>query len=113
MAVARHPRPKELEGVPLEEIMKKYVGRFREKIGDWALLNPLTPIVITMQRAVWGNHILTIQTKSGPKKLPAVPDLSQWWYLRNLAIVVVISFFLLLFACWIFGRLEDNFAENI
>ena len=36
MSVARHPRPKELEGVPLEEIMKKYVGRFREKKGDWA-----------------------------------------------------------------------------
>jgi oxalate decarboxylase/phosphoglucose isomerase-like protein (cupin superfamily) len=36
MAVARHPRPKELEGVPVEEIMKKYVGRFREKVGDWA-----------------------------------------------------------------------------
>ena len=36
MAVARHPRPKELEGVPLEEIMKKYVGRFHEKVGDWA-----------------------------------------------------------------------------
>jgi ABC-2 type transport system permease protein len=88
-------------------------AQVREKVGDWALLNPLTPIVITMQRAVWGNHILTIQTKSGPKKLPAVPDLSQWWYLRNLAIVVVISFLLLLFACWIFGRLEDNFAENI
>ena len=28
MSVARHPRPKELEGVPIEEIMKKYVGRF-------------------------------------------------------------------------------------
>jgi mannose-6-phosphate isomerase-like protein (cupin superfamily) len=36
MAVARHPRPKELEGVPLEEIMRKYVGRFRDKTGDWA-----------------------------------------------------------------------------
>jgi mannose-6-phosphate isomerase-like protein (cupin superfamily) len=36
MSVARHPRPKELEGVPLEEIMKKYVGRFRDKVGDWA-----------------------------------------------------------------------------
>src|SRR6201991_2042309 len=36
MSVARHPRPKELEGVPVEEIMKKYVGRFREKVGDWA-----------------------------------------------------------------------------
>ena len=36
MSVARHPRPKELEGVPVEEIMKKYVGRFREKKADWA-----------------------------------------------------------------------------
>ena len=36
MSVARHPRPPELEGVPVEEIMKKYVGRFRDKVGDWA-----------------------------------------------------------------------------
>jgi oxalate decarboxylase/phosphoglucose isomerase-like protein (cupin superfamily) len=33
---ARHPRPKELEGVPVEDILKRYVGRFREKKGDWA-----------------------------------------------------------------------------
>ncbi len=33
---ARHPRPKELEGVPVEEIMNRYVGRFRDKKGDWA-----------------------------------------------------------------------------
>ena len=36
MSVARHPRPKELEGVPIEEIMKKFVGRFKEKRADWA-----------------------------------------------------------------------------
>jgi mannose-6-phosphate isomerase-like protein (cupin superfamily) len=36
MSVARHPRPKDLEGVPLEEIMKRYVGRFKEKKPDWA-----------------------------------------------------------------------------
>src|SRR5690242_2655680 len=36
MSVARHPRSKELEGVPVEEIMKKYVGRYSEKRGDWA-----------------------------------------------------------------------------
>jgi oxalate decarboxylase/phosphoglucose isomerase-like protein (cupin superfamily) len=36
MATARHPRPKELEGVPVEDILKKYVGRFRDKKGDWA-----------------------------------------------------------------------------
>ena len=36
MSVARHPRAKELEGVPVEDIMRKYVGRFSEKRGDWA-----------------------------------------------------------------------------
>jgi oxalate decarboxylase/phosphoglucose isomerase-like protein (cupin superfamily) len=36
MSAARHPRPKELEGVPLEKIMEKYVGRFKEKKPDWA-----------------------------------------------------------------------------
>jgi oxalate decarboxylase/phosphoglucose isomerase-like protein (cupin superfamily) len=36
MAVARHPRPPELVGVPIEEIMQKYVGRFRDRKPDWA-----------------------------------------------------------------------------
>ena len=36
MAVARHPRPKELEGVSIDEIMKKFVGRYSEKRADWA-----------------------------------------------------------------------------
>ena len=36
MSVARHPRSKELEGVPVEDIMKRYVGRFKEKKPDWA-----------------------------------------------------------------------------
>jgi Flp pilus assembly protein TadB len=31
MNVARHPRAPELVGVPLEEIMKRYVGRFRDR----------------------------------------------------------------------------------
>jgi mannose-6-phosphate isomerase-like protein (cupin superfamily) len=35
MSVARHPRPKELEGTSLEEIMRTHVGRFSEKRGDW------------------------------------------------------------------------------
>src|SRR5919106_2254385 len=36
MSVARHQRPPELIDVPLEEIMQKYVGRFRDKKADWA-----------------------------------------------------------------------------
>ncbi len=36
MSVARHPLPKELVDVPLEEIMDRYVGRFKDKVPDWA-----------------------------------------------------------------------------
>ena len=36
MSVARHPRPPELVGMPVEEIMKKFVGRYSEKRADWA-----------------------------------------------------------------------------
>ena len=36
MSTARHARAPELIGVPLPEIMDRYVGRFREKKPDWA-----------------------------------------------------------------------------
>ena len=35
MSVARHPRPKELENTSLEEIMDRYVARFRDRKPDW------------------------------------------------------------------------------
>ena len=35
MSVARHPRPPELEGVSIEEIMKSHVARFSERDPDW------------------------------------------------------------------------------
>jgi oxalate decarboxylase/phosphoglucose isomerase-like protein (cupin superfamily) len=36
MAIARHPRPKELENASLEEIMGRYVARFADRKADWA-----------------------------------------------------------------------------
>ena len=36
MSHARHPRPPELVGVPAGEIIKRYVGRYKEKLPDWA-----------------------------------------------------------------------------
>ena len=36
MTVARHPLPKELADVPLADIMERYVGRFKDKVPDWA-----------------------------------------------------------------------------
>ena len=35
MSVARYPRPPELADATLEEIMDRYVGRFRDKVPDW------------------------------------------------------------------------------
>ena len=36
MAIARHPRPKELEDASLEQIMDRYVARYADRRADWA-----------------------------------------------------------------------------
>jgi mannose-6-phosphate isomerase-like protein (cupin superfamily) len=36
MSAARHPRPPELVGMPLDEITEKFVARFRDRTPDWA-----------------------------------------------------------------------------
>lgn len=36
MSVARHPRPRELEDTSLEDILARYVSRFRDRKPDWA-----------------------------------------------------------------------------
>ena len=36
MSTARHPRPQELVGVPLQEIMERYTARFADRRADWA-----------------------------------------------------------------------------
>jgi mannose-6-phosphate isomerase-like protein (cupin superfamily) len=36
MGVARHAMPAEIAALSLEEIAKRYIGRFRDKKGDWA-----------------------------------------------------------------------------
>jgi ABC-2 type transport system permease protein len=73
------------------------------------LVNPVIPVVITLQRAIYGtdryvsdgvtNHIL--------------PDGSPLWYLRNLVIVGVVAAGIFVGAVKVFGRLESNFAEEL
>ncbi|HEX9466579.1 MAG TPA: cupin domain-containing protein [Alphaproteobacteria bacterium] len=36
MAVARHRKPPEVASLSIDEIAKRYIGRFSEKKGDWA-----------------------------------------------------------------------------
>ena len=78
------------------------------------LANPITPIVLTFQRALYHQWVFNGQkTINGyPVDGATVPG-SPFWYLRNLAIIGVGAVALLWFALWLFGRLEDNFGEEI
>jgi ABC-type polysaccharide/polyol phosphate export permease len=69
-----------------------------------ALMNPVAPIVLTFQRALYGEF----------GKTPVIPPtLTFDWYLRNLAIVTAGVLVLLTVALRVFSRLEGNLAEEL
>jgi ABC-2 type transport system permease protein len=77
----------------------------------YRLLNPVTPIVLTFQRAIY--------KRAEPKGLNGAVihilpvHVDQWWYLGQLLIVIVFSIALFGVALVVFGRLEGNFAEEL
>jgi ABC-2 type transport system permease protein len=74
-------------------------------------LNPLTPIVLTFQRALYAQ---TSPLGANHKPVAILPDHAhQWWYLWQLLLVIAFSLALLAFALRVFGRLEGNFAEDL
>ena len=87
------------------------------------LLNPVTPIVLTFQRALYaqvggdvtGSIGRAIGGQPQPPGTPAILplDASQWWYLRNIGIVAAASLVILFIALTVFRRLEGNFAEEL
>jgi ABC-2 type transport system permease protein len=88
-----------------------------QKLGDhsWLfLLNPVTDIVLTFQRAIYG-QVTGVKTVNGTttvtKILPQGVD--QWWYLWHLGLVIAASALLFLLALHVFGRAEGNFAEEL
>jgi ABC-2 type transport system permease protein len=74
------------------------------------LLNPITPSIIAIQRGVYGTA--SIVRKDGTVQ-QLLPDMSQWWYLRNIGITLACACILLALAIKIFDRAEANFAEVI
>jgi ABC-2 type transport system permease protein len=74
-------------------------------------LNPITPIVLTFQRAIYakpepkgvGGQIIAI--------LP--PNAGAWWYLSQVLAVIAASLVLFVVALNVFGRFEGNFAEEL
>ncbi len=73
-------------------------------------LNPMIPIVTTLQRAIYGTDSYVDATGA---TIFVLPDGSPLWYLRNLAIVGVVAAGIFVFAVHVFGRLEANFAEEL
>jgi ABC-2 type transport system permease protein len=75
------------------------------------LLNPITSIVLALQRALYGT---TFFPADGPSAgAPLLPDESPLWYFRNLAIVGFVAVILFGLALRLFGKLEGNFAEEL
>ncbi len=75
-----------------------------------ALLNPITSITLSFQRAIYG---VTSFTDGAGNTVLILPQENQLWYLRNLGLVGFISVLLLIGAVRLFGRLEANFAEEL
>lgn len=77
-------------------------------------LNPLTPIIATFQRALYHEWVWSgVKMVHGGPITGAVPAGSPLWYLRNLILVGIGSLILLWIALRVFGRLEDDFGQEI
>ena len=75
-------------------------------------LNPVTAIVLTFQRAIYGQA--RHRSVDGGTRIAVLPDhAGQWWYLWQLLLVMVFSVCLFVLALKVFGRLEGNFAEEL
>jgi ABC-2 type transport system permease protein len=75
-------------------------------LGEWVLLvNPVTPIVITFQRAIYGTAELP--------DLPLLPDEGPLWYLGVLAITAVAWTAVLALALRVFDRADVHLAETL
>ena len=88
------------------------------KVGSWLkwlyLSNPMTPIVLTFQRVLYPHLIVT---DTNPTKPPTLLKMLPTWSVATFAeldcIILGASVVLLVFAVWVFGRLEGNFAEEL
>jgi ABC-2 type transport system permease protein len=102
---------------PIVYEYQQYIG---SKLGPkgltWIyLMNPLTPLVLTFQRALY-NRVVAISTQSTPGHpvpIAVLPLHGMAWYATLDAAVLVASIILYFIALKIFGRLEGNFAEEL
>jgi ABC-2 type transport system permease protein len=80
------------------QLTKHFGGR------NLPLLNPITPSVLTFQRALFGLF-------GNPPVID--PTIGEGWYLRNLLLLALAAGALFVVAMQVFGRLEGNLAEEL
>jgi hypothetical protein len=78
------------------------------------LLNPVTDIVLTFQRAIYAQVAPVTVTNGKTTVVKILPmGVDQWWYLWHLGLVIVVSSVLFVLALAYFGRAEGDFAEEL
>ncbi|MBA3281157.1 MAG: ABC transporter permease, partial [Acidimicrobiia bacterium] len=102
-------------------LIAREVGKGREWL---TAFNPIIPITTTFQKAIYNPAPVSFRwyTNSpnfdpnnviGDQDVAAIPDHALSWYLTRLGAVGIVSLGLLFGALWLFGRLEDDLAEEI
>ena len=77
----------------------------------WAyFLNPMATVVTTFQRAIYNQ---TYYTDGTGRRVEALADASDWFFVRNLLLGFALSGLLLLLARTVFNRLQADFAEEL
>ena len=90
------------------ELVKHHLGSLK-----WIYLtDPVTPIVMTFQRTIYGQTQYTYPNPGGTV-YHVLPNWGVGEYALILTVVLVVSIALFLLSLVIFGRLEGNFAEEL
>jgi ABC-2 type transport system permease protein len=77
------------------------------------LWNPVTPIVMTFQRAIYGVDHYTNTNVTPHQVVSVLPNWGVGTYAAINGVVLAVSVGLFLLALIVFGRLEGNFAEEL
>jgi ABC-2 type transport system permease protein len=98
-------------GTPIVYAYETIASRLAPHHLSWIyLLNPVTPIVITFQRALYAKPA---PVGTDGKVVQILPLWGPWKYLWILMIVLGASFAAFIGAMAVFGRLQGNFAEEL
>ena len=77
------------------------------------LANPITPIVMTFQRAIYGQTQYSYTNGHVTTIYHVLPSWGVGTYAELLGVVLAVSIGLFMLALIVFGRLEGNFAEEL